>query len=237
MLFFQNVIESLRRCSSGKIFSPLSILSFDSLASINPGNSGGPLLDSRGRLIGVNTAIFSPNRGMAGNVGIGFAIPVDTVTRVVNQIIRYGKAVRPTLGINVVGDRVVKLIEKQLGKTLDGVLIAEVIPNSPAVVAGLEASKLRSDGSIELGDLIARVDGAPVRQTEDLISAIEEKKEGDVVSLLVWRKADPRRVETIRVRLAARDMVGASPTSRKYSGSDNPRKRMSTGNPFIDAWQ
>merc|ERR1712115_758630 len=81
-------------------------------ASINPGNSGGPLLDSRGRLIGVNTAILSP--GGVGNVGIGFAIPVDTVRRVVNQIILYGRVVRPTLGISVVDDRLVKAIEGQM---------------------------------------------------------------------------------------------------------------------------
>lgn len=210
-------------------------------ASINPGNSGGPLLDSRGRLIGVNTAIFSPGRrGMAGNIGIGFAIPVDTVTRVVNQIIKYGKSVRPTLGVNVVNDRVVKLIEQQLGRTLDGVLVADVVPNSPAVAAGLESSKLRSDGSIDLGDLIARVDGVPVRQTEDLISAIEEKKEGDVVNLTVWRKADPRRVEIIRAKLASRDMgvvsanLSFSPASGSVSGR-NPQKR--TSNHLFEAWQ
>ena len=72
-------------------------------ASINPGNSGGPLLDSRGRLIGVNTAIYAPG-SVAGNIGIGFAIPVDTVRRVVNQIIRFGHHTRPTLGINVLDD-------------------------------------------------------------------------------------------------------------------------------------
>merc|ERR1712157_408380 len=103
-------------------------------AAINPGNSGGPLLDSSGRLIGVNTAIFSPGGGkFAGNVGIGFAIPVDTVRRVVNQIIRYGKIVRPSIGINIIDDRLVKYIEQQLpgGRTLDGCLIAGVVPNSP----------------------------------------------------------------------------------------------------------
>jgi S1-C subfamily serine protease len=108
-------------------------------AAINPGNSGGPLLDSRGRLIGVNTAIYTP---MGGNVGIGFAIPVDTVRRVVNQIIRYGRVVRPTLGIHVTDDRIVRSMEMQLGRRLDGVLVAEVFPNSPAQQAGLQASSL-----------------------------------------------------------------------------------------------
>merc|ERR1711933_43286 len=100
-------------------------------AAINPGNSGGPLFDSRGRLIGVNTMIYAPNGG-GGNVGIGFAIPVDTVRRVVNQIIQYGKVVRPTIGINIVDDRIVKYIEQQLGRALPGCLVAEVISNSPA---------------------------------------------------------------------------------------------------------
>ncbi|CAB9509668.1 Probable periplasmic serine endoprotease DegP-like [Seminavis robusta] len=212
-------------------------------ASINPGNSGGPLLDSRGRLIGVNTAIFSPG-GMAGNIGIGFAIPVDTVTRVVNQIIRYGKTVRPTLGITVVNDGVVKALEKQYGRGLDGVLIAEIVPNSPAVVAGLEATRRDADGSIELGDLISRIDGNPVKCTEDLISAIEEKQDGDVVELVVWRKCNPRRVETIRVQLTTREKLDQPPKSSSYSSG--PLNRRSNGrgrsrnalvSPFSPFWQ
>lgn len=191
--------------------------------------AGGPLLDSRGRLIGVNTAIFSPNRGMAGNIGIGFAIPVDTVRRVVNQIIRHGKTVRPTLGITVINDRIVKSIEQQLGRTLDGVLIAEVFANSPASIAGLEPSQLRSDGSIVLGDLIARIDGEPTRQTEDLISAIEERQEGDIVELVVWRQGNPRRVETIRARLTTRD-AAARFQKTKTNTNNNDRGARNMGN-------
>eukprot|EP00957_Ditylum_brightwellii_P167681 12764921-Ditylum_brightwellii.AAC.1 len=151
-------------------------------AAINPGNSGGPLLDSRGRLIGVNTAIYAPGAaaGMAGNIGIGFAIPVDTVRRVVNQIIRYGRVVKPTLGITIADDKVARSIESQLGRKLDGVLVVDVLPRSPALEAGLRASSLRGDGTIILGDLITHVDGQPVREAEDLLSAVEEKKSGDV---------------------------------------------------------
>jgi S1-C subfamily serine protease len=145
-------------------------------ASINQGNSGGPLLDSSGRLIGVNTAIFTPS---GGSVGIGFAIPVDTVRRVVNQIIQYGKVVRPTLGISIVDDRIVKVLEQQLGRPLDGCLVASAVPNSPAIAAGIEASQLSGDGSIMLGDLVTEINGEQVRQAEDLISAVEEKSEGD----------------------------------------------------------
>lgn len=174
-------------------------------AAINPGNSGGPLLDSRGRLIGVNTAIFSPNG--AGNVGIGFAIPVDTVRRVVNQIILYGKVVRPTLGISVVDDRIVRNIGQQLGRALEGCLVAEVMPNSPASMAGIQATSMNTDGSIVLGDLIAGVNGERVRQAEDLISAIEEKNDGETVSLSVLRKCDPLRSQTIEVTLTTRDKL------------------------------
>lgn len=194
-------------------------------AAINPGNSGGPLLDSRGRLIGVNTAIFSPGarNGIAGNIGIGFAIPVDTVRRVVNQIIRYGRVVRPTMGVNVAEDRITRSIENQLGEKLNGVLIVEVLPNSPAQAAGLKASILRSDGSIVLGDLITHVNGNSVRQVEDLLSAIEERADGDIVVLKILRGCDKSKVEIFRVRLTANknnyvqkvsNMVGNGMTSR-----------------------
>lgn len=166
-------------------------------------------MDSRGRLVGVNTAIFSPG-GQPGNVGIGFAIPVDTVRRVVNQIILYGKVVRPTLGISVVDDRLVRSIENQLGRQLNGCLVAEVVPNSPAVVAGLEASTMDANGSIVLGDVITEVNGEKILLAEDLISAIEEKNEGDVVTLKVLRKGNPQRVEVVRATLTTRDKLKKS---------------------------
>lgn len=199
---------------------------------LSTGNSGGPLLDSRGRLIGVNTAIFSPNG--AGNVGIGFAIPVDTVRRVVNQIILYGKVVRPTLGISIVDDRLVRSIEGQLGRPLDGCLVAEVVPNSPAVVAGLEASTMSADGSIVLGDLVTSVNGEPVRHAEDLISAIEEKSEGETVTLGVLRKCEPRRSETVRVTLTTRDKVQQSRPIEQAPTPPMGKGRVSTGPSF---WQ
>lgn len=141
-----------------------------------------------------------------GNVGIGFAIPVDTVRRVVNQIIRYGRVVRPSLGIHVSEDRVARSIAMQLGRSsMDGVLVAEVFPGSPAEEAGLQASILRSDGSVILGDLITHVDNQPVKQVEDLLSAIEEKKAGDVVTLRVEKGCSPQRRTTVTARLVARE--------------------------------
>jgi len=202
-------------------------------AAINPGNSGGPLLDSRGRLIGVNTAIFSPGAaaGMTGNIGIGFAIPVDTVRRVVNQIIRYGHVLHPTVGINVADDRIVRSIEAQLGQKLEGVLVAEVIPGSPAEAAGLRASKL-GFGSIQLGDLITHVNGEPVKQVEDLLSAIEEKNEGDNVSIRVLRECDPYKVESFSVRLTSRDKLRRGGASSGRRGRINGLENSSPLNGF-----
>merc|ERR1712232_397275 len=211
-------------------------------AAINPGNSGGPLLDGRGRLIGVNTMIYSPNGGQAGNVGIGFAIPVDTVRRVVNQIIHYGKVVRPTIGINIVDDRVVSYIERQLGRSLEGCLVAQIVPNSPAVVAGLEATTQSSAGSLVLGDLVTAVNGEPVKQAEDLISAIEEKTEGETVFLTVLRKCDPNRKETVRVKLTTRDKLQKKSASTVRGGggdgsSNSGNDKQQQQRKFPSIWQ
>jgi len=171
-------------------------------AAINPGNSGGPLLDSSGRLIGVNMAIYTG--GGTGNVGIGFAIPVDTVRRVVNQIIRYGKFIRPTIGLNVVDDRIVRNIGYQLGKKLEGVLIAEVVPGSPAASANLQPTMVSGDGSIVLGDLITHINGEPVKQVEDLLSQVEMKHNGDTVRLTIERNGARGEVD---IRLTSRDQL------------------------------
>jgi len=192
-------------------------------AAINPGNSGGPLLDSRGRLIGVNTMIFSPSG--VGSVGIGFAIPVDTVRRVVNQIILYGKVVRPTLGISIVDDRIVQNISRQLDRPVEGCLVADVIPNSPADFAGLRATAMNSDGSIILGDLVTGVNGERVRQGEDLVSAIEEKREGDIVMLSVLRDCDPLRSETVEVTLTTRDKLRTQDGDDRMAGSNGIMRR------------
>lgn len=147
-------------------------------------------------------AIYSLSGASAG---IGFSIPVDTVRRVVNQIIRYGKVVRPTMGVNVAADQVVKSIEMQLRKELNGVLVVEVLNGSPAEAAGIKSTVLRSDGTLELGDLITHVNGEKVVSVEDLLSAIETKREGDVVDVTIWRKCDARLAENVKVRLMASD--------------------------------
>src|SRR5207342_3309273 len=125
-------------------------------AAINPGNSGGPLLDSAGRLIGVNTAIFSPSGASAG---VGFAMPVDAVNRVVPQLIARGKYVRPTLGIEA-DEGLNRIITDSL--RLTGVVVLRVAPGSSADSAGLRGVRLGRDGNVIPGDIVVAVDGKPV---------------------------------------------------------------------------
>ena len=162
-------------------------------------------------------AIYSPSGASAG---IGFSIPVDTVRRVVNQIIRHGRVVRPTMGVNVADDRVLHSIAMQLRREMNGALVVEVLPGSPAEAAGLRATELRSDGTLELGDMIAEVDGETVAGVEDLLSAIEARADGDTVAVKIWRKCDRRLAETVRVKLIASDKLksgGIAPGKRATS--------------------
>lgn len=153
-------------------------------AAINPGNSGGPLLDSAGRLIGVNTAIFSPS---GTNAGIGFAIPVDVVNRVVPELIRTGRVPTPGIGI-IAGD---ETLAAQLGVT--GVIVASVVPGSPADRAGLRGVDARAG---IIGDVIVGVEDAPVRRLADLTDRLERTGVGDTVSLTIIRND---RSETVEV--------------------------------------
>jgi S1-C subfamily serine protease len=150
-------------------------------AAINPGNSGGPLLDSAGRLIGINTAIFSPSGAYAG---IGFAVPVDTVNRVVPQLIAQGKYIRPGLGIAVDAD-----VNRALTEQLDiqGVLVLKVEPGSAAEAAGLLGTRVDRVGEVIPGDIILALDGKPVDSVAALLSALDEYRIGDQVVLRIWR--------------------------------------------------
>ena len=161
-------------------------------AAINPGNSGGPLLDSAGRLIGVNTAIYSPS---GANAGIGFAVPVDTVNRVVPQLIGHGRISRPQLGARF-DDRINRLVKQRLG--VEGVVVVDVARGSAAEAAGLRGSERAPDGSIVPGDIIRAVDGKPVASTDELAAALESHDVGDSVRLEVLRGG---RSVTIEVRL------------------------------------
>jgi S1-C subfamily serine protease len=155
-------------------------------AAINPGNSGGPLLDSAGRLIGVNTAIYSPSGAYAG---IGFAIPSDVVNRVVPQLIRDGKIQRPSLGVHVAPDQLVR----QLGTK--GVLIMGVLPDSPAAKAGLRATRRDDAGRLQLGDLIVVIDGQKVETVNQLLDQLESRKVGSTVELTIRRDEQEQKVK------------------------------------------
>ena len=150
-------------------------------AAINPGNSGGPLLDSAGRLIGINTAIYSPSGASAG---IGFAVPVDTVNRVVPELIRNGKVIRPALGIEVderINDRLARL------NNMEGVVILRVAQGSAAEKAGLKGAVISRDGGIVPGDIIVAIDGKPVEDLGKLFSRLDDYKVGDTVKVTVRR--------------------------------------------------
>lgn len=143
-------------------------------AAINPGNSGGPLLDSAGRLIGVNTQIMSPSGAFAG---IGFAVPVDMVSRIVPELIKHGKLIRPGLGISLVPDA----MARRWG--VKGVIIGKVGRGSAAERIGLHGARETAGGRIELGDIIVAVDGKPVETIDDLMDLMEQHKVGDQVTI------------------------------------------------------
>jgi S1-C subfamily serine protease len=155
-------------------------------AAINPGNSGGPLLDSSGRLIGVNTAIFSPSGAFAG---IGFAVPVDTVSRLVPQLIAKGRIATAGIGITLIPHR----YNAQLG--IDGVAIADVRPDGPAARAGLQGAQATRARRVILGDRILAVDNKPVKNEDDLRDAFEAAGVGGTVTLTVARGRERRDVK------------------------------------------
>lgn len=152
-------------------------------AAINPGNSGGPLLDSAGRLIGVNTAIYSLS---GGSSGVGFAVPVDVVAKVIPEIIRHGRQIRPGLGVSVADDQ----IAQRVGVT--GVLVMNIQPGSSAEVAGLRGTR-RVNGEIIFGDIILAVDGRKVSSYDDLRNAMDRYKVKDKVTLTIER--DDRQMQ------------------------------------------
>lgn len=162
-------------------------------ASINPGNSGGPLLDSAGRLVGVNTAIYSPSGASAG---IGFAVGADTCRRVVNQIIRHGRVVTPSLGVTCAPDAQAL----QLG--VEGVLVVGVLPGSGAERAGLRGMSRDAQGRVLLGDIIMAVGGERVSNAEDILSCIEALDVGESVAVTLRRGGS--RTEQVGVQLQAR---------------------------------
>lgn len=159
-------------------------------ASINPGNSGGPLLDSRGRLIGMNTQIVSKSGGSAG---IGFAVPYQTIRRVAGQIIEHGKVVQAGIGISIVPES----FAQQNG--INGVIINEVIPGSPAEKAQMKGTSLDQRGYVkDLGDIIVGVAGENVKNYDDLYNILDQHRPGDEVTFVLV-DGDDRRELTVEL--------------------------------------
>jgi S1-C subfamily serine protease len=154
-------------------------------AAINPGNSGGPLLDSAGRLIGVNTQIASPSGASAG---IGFAIPVDEVNRIVPRVIRDGRFVRPAIGVTAGAPNLNRALNLPRG-----VAVVDVGSGSPAAKAGLQAFRRERDGSIVAGDVITAIDNEPVADLDGMLAQLERRSPGDSVTLTVWRAGQTRK--------------------------------------------
>ena len=152
-------------------------------AAINPGNSGGPLLDSSGRLIGVNTAIYSPSGAYAG---VGFAVPVDTVNRIIPQLITHGRYIRPRLGVYI-NDQMGRRITNQIG--VEGVLVLDLMPGSNAEKAGLQPTRLTRRGRVIVGDIIIQLGERKVRQVNDLFNALEQYHPGETVELTILRNS------------------------------------------------
>ncbi len=156
-------------------------------AAINPGNSGGPLLNTAGELIGINTSIFTIS---GGNIGIGFAIPANTVRRVVDDLLREGRVVRPWFGVDGYP------ITPDLASALDlpvssGLLVARVYKGSSADEAGIrganEIALLYNERVLIGGDIITAIDGKPVTSKEDLTLALESKRPGQTVQVTLYR--------------------------------------------------
>lgn len=164
-------------------------------AAINPGNSGGPLLDSFGRLIGVNTAILSPSGNYSG---IGFSVPVDTVNRVVPQLIRKGHISKPFIGIVLVDDNFRDRLHNAGYENLEGVIIGRVYAKSPADRAGLEGIRFGNQGRLILGDRITAINGETVETNNDLLKRLDSFSPGDEITLTLRQNGEERK-ETLQL--------------------------------------
>lgn len=164
-------------------------------ASINPGNSGGALLDSQGRLIGMNAMIY--NAGGAGaSAGLGFAIPVDTIKNIVPQIIQYGKVTRPGLGVAIV--------EEELANRFGlrkGVMIKFVDPKGPASKSGLQGITRDRRGQYYLGDIIVGINTDEINNYDDLYSAVNKYKIGDKVKVKIVREGKEKNVDVTLIQI------------------------------------
>ncbi len=157
-------------------------------AAINPGNSGGPLLDSMGRLVGVNTAIYSPSGASAG---IGFAIPINTIKTIIPQLLTFGRLNRPVLGIETLTDYWARRLR------VKGVAILSVKDNFPAHLAGMIGVREDRRGNIHLGDVIIALDGEPVINEDTLLTLLEQHQPGDKVTITTLRNEEIKNYDIV----------------------------------------
>jgi putative serine protease PepD len=163
-------------------------------ASINPGNSGGPLLDSHGRMIGINSQILSPSGASAG---VGFAVPINIAKRIVPQLVRSGEVRRPKLGIST---RDVEVLKNQVELPVSqGVIIWQVAPGEAAANAGLRGLTQTEDGDVEIGDIIIGIDSEKIANNDDLYRILDKHQVGDVVKVEIVRNG---RKTSVPVRLS-----------------------------------
>jgi len=193
---------------------PLITNAIQTDAAINPGNSGGPLLDSRGRVVGINTAILDPT-GVGISSGVGFAIPMDPVVGMVAQILATGRVSRPALGITI--SPVPQQVPRSYGLGAtgsngvtrpEGVLVVSVRPGGPADAAGVTGVRRELFGAVRLGDIIVALDGRPVKGQRELFAGLDARKVGDHVELGLVAENGSRR--TVRVVLADRERLAGS---------------------------
>lgn len=168
-------------------------------ASINPGNSGGPLLDSRGHLAGMNTAIVS---GSGTSAGVGFAVPSNAIKRIASQLIKYGEVRQPGIGISPLLGFRKQLLGRYGYDVKEGVVIESVTPGSPADQAGLRGIQEHPQMGVRIGDVITDVDNTAIRNFDDLYNTLSEKKVGDQVEIKIRRMG---RTLTKRITL---DLLG-----------------------------
>lgn len=165
----------------------------DCRVAINPGNSGGPQRDSGGRLIGINTAIYSPSGSSAGIV---FAVPVNTVNHVVPQLITRGRYLRPSLGIEIEIE-IDEDLNRQIGALLrvEGVIVLRVARGSAAAAAGLKGASVTRGGGFVLGDVITGIEGKPITTVGQLLGRLDDYRAGDKVTLQVLRERTKLDIE------------------------------------------
>lgn len=163
-------------------------------AAINPGNSGGPLVNSRGKLIGMNTMIISRSGSSAG---LGFAVPVDTIKRIADEIIKFGEVKRPGIGITIVPEQVKRRFEIDAG-----IVIGSVQPGGPAAKAGLKGMQRDSFGRIYLGDVLKKIDKKEVNTYDDIYHALEKYKIGDTVTISYEREGKLKSAEVRLIKIS-----------------------------------